>query len=145
MRRNKAGKCYAAAMRPDSQRSRTVFIIDDSTMMRSMLRLGAIEAELSVAGETGTVQGALTRCVQLQPDIVLLDLGLPDGDGLELLSEIRERMPGVYIIVVTGNNDQAVVRAAVSRGALGFILKPFSIGTITDTLNNAKRKLAARR
>jgi DNA-binding NarL/FixJ family response regulator len=132
-------------MHADAQRSRTVFIIDDSSMMRSMLRLGAVEAELSVVGDAGTVQGALARCVQLDPDIVLLDLGLPDGDGLELLSEIRQRMPNIYVIVVTGNNDQAVVRSAVSRGALGFILKPFSIGAITDALNNAKRKLGARR
>jgi DNA-binding NarL/FixJ family response regulator len=58
-----------------------VFIIDDNVMMRSMLRLGATEAELSVVGEAATMQAALNSCAQMAPDIVLLDLGLPDGDG----------------------------------------------------------------
>jgi response regulator of citrate/malate metabolism len=72
---------------------------------------------------------------------VLLDLGLPDGSGLELLSELKMLLPQTFIIVVSGNNDQDVVRDAVSRGAMGFILKPFSIGAVTDTLNQAKQKL----
>ncbi|WP_426335826.1 response regulator [Pseudoduganella sp. R-31] len=126
------------------QQSKTVFIIDDNAMMRSMMRLGANEAELAVLGEAGTAQAGLARCMQLMPDIVLLDLGLPDGDGLELLSELKARSPDVFVIVVSGHNDQEVVRAAVSRGALGFIVKPFSIGSITDTLIAARRRLAAR-
>jgi len=128
----------------NKQQPKTVFIIDDNAMMRSMMRLGANEAELAVLGEAGTAQAGLARCAQLSPDIVLLDLGLPDGDGLELLSNIKAQAPGVFVIVVSGNNDQEVVRAAVSRGALGFIVKPFSIGSITDTLVAARRRLAAR-
>lgn len=129
-------------MHSDSQPSKTVFIIDDSAMMRSMLGLGAAEAGLSVIGEAGTVQGTVDRCAQLAPDIVLLDLGLPDGDGLELLAQIGGRMPGVYIVVVSGNSDQAVIRSAIARGAQGFILKPFTIGSITDVLEAVRRKLA---
>jgi len=62
-------------------------------MMRSMLPLGANEAELSVVGAAATVQAALGRCPQVVPDIVLLDLGLPDGDGLELLPELKAMNP----------------------------------------------------
>lgn len=127
-----------------SEQPKSVFIIDDNVMMRSMLRLGANEAELTVLGEAGTAQAGLARCMQLEPDIVLLDLGLPDGDGLQLLSELRNRLPRIFVVVVSGNNGQDVVRSAVSRGAMGFIVKPFSIGAITDTLLAAKRKLAAR-
>ncbi|KRB92589.1 response regulator [Duganella sp. Root198D2] len=126
------------------QQPKSVFIIDDNAMMRSMMRLGANEAELAVLGEAGTAQAGLARCTQLSPDIVLLDLGLPDGDGLELISEIKSRCPDVFVIVVSGNNDQGVVQSAVSRGAMGFIVKPFSIGNITDTLVAARRRLAAR-
>ena len=127
-----------------NEQPKSVFIIDDNAMMRSMLRLGANEAELAVVGEAGTAQSGLARCVQLEPDIVLLDLGLPDGDGLELLTELKIRIPDVFVIVVSGNNGQDAVRSAVSRGAMGFIVKPFSIGAITDTLVAARRKLAAR-
>lgn len=126
------------------QQAKTVFIIDDNAMMRSMLRLGANEAELAVLGEAGTAQAGLARCRQLSPDIVLLDLGLPDGDGLELLSVLKTDFPDVFVIVVSGHNDQAVVQSAVQRGAMGFVVKPFSIGSITDTLVAARRRLAAR-
>ena len=123
------------------QRTYSVFIVDDNEMMRSMLRLGSRDAELTIVGEAGTVQAALLRCPRSAPDIVLLDLGLPDGSGLELLSELKMLLPQTFIIVVSGNNDQDVVRDAVSRGAMGYILKPFSIGAVTDTLNQAKQKL----
>lgn len=123
---------------------KSVFIIDDNAMMRSMMRLGANEAELAVLGEAGTAQAALARCAELEPDIVLLDLGLPDGDGLELLSQLKAQSPDLFIIVVSGHNDQNVVQAAVSRGAMGFIVKPFSIGNLTDSLIAARRRLAAR-
>ncbi|HEY0588494.1 MAG TPA: response regulator transcription factor [Pseudoduganella sp.] len=126
------------------QQPKSVFIIDDNAMMRSMLRLGANEAELALLGEAGTAQAGLARCRQLSPDIVLLDLGLPDGDGLELLSQLKTDCPDAFIIVVSGHNDQAVVQSAVERGAMGFVVKPFSIGSITDTLVAAKRRLAAR-
>lgn len=126
------------------QHPKTVFIIDDNPMMRSMLRLGANEAELAVLGEAGTAQSGLARCTQLMPDIVLLDIGLPDGDGLEVLAQLRDQAPDVFVIIVSGHNDQAVVQTAVSRGAMGFIVKPFSIGSITDALIAARRRLAAR-
>ena len=126
------------------QQAKTVFIIDDNAMMRSMLRLGASEAELAVLGEAGTAQAGLARCRQLSPDILLLDLGLPDGDGLELLTQLKTEAPDVFVIVVSGHNDQTVVQSAVQRGAMGFVVKPFSIGSITDTLVAARRRLAAR-
>jgi DNA-binding NarL/FixJ family response regulator len=118
-----------------------VFIIDDNEMMRSMLRLAIREAGMAAVGEAGTIQAAQLRCPRTAPDIILLDLGLPDGSGLELLSDLKLQLPKAYIIVVSGHNDQDIVRDAVSRGAMGFILKPFSIGAITDTLVNAGRKL----
>jgi two-component system, chemotaxis family, chemotaxis protein CheY len=136
---------HSASIAPfHKQQPRTVFIIDDNAMMRSMLRLGANEAELAVLGEAGTAQAGLSACTQLTPDIVLLDIGLPDGDGLELLSQLKAQAPDVFVIVVSGHNDQSVVQSAVSRGAKGFIVKPFSIGSITDSLVAAKRRLAAR-
>jgi len=101
---------------------KTVFIIDDNPMMRSMLRLGANEAELAVLGEAGTAHSGLARCTQLMPDIVLLDIGLPDGDGLGLLTRLKAQAPDTSVIIVSGHNDQAVVQSAVSRGAMGFIL-----------------------
>ncbi len=119
----------------------SVFIIDDNEMMRSMLRLAIREAGMASVGEAGSIQSAQLRCPRAAPDIVLLDLGLPDGSGLELISELKQQLPKAFIIVVSGHNDQNVVHEAVSRGAMGFILKPFSIGAISDTLLNARRKL----
>ncbi|SFG70525.1 two-component system, chemotaxis family, response regulator CheY [Duganella sp. CF458] len=136
---------HSATIAPfHKQYPKSVFIIDDNAMMRSMMRLGANEAELAVLGEAGTAQAALARCTELEPDIVLLDLGLPDGDGLELLSQLKAHLPDSFIIIVSGRNDQNVVQAAVSRGAMGFIVKPFSIGSLTDSLVAARRRLAAR-
>lgn len=123
----------------------SVFIIDDNEMMRSMLRLAIREAGMAAVGEAGSIQSAQLRCPRAAPDIILLDLGLPDGSGLELLSELKQQLPKAYIVVVSGHNDQNIVHDAVARGAMGFILKPFSIGGITDTLLNARRKLGRAR
>ena len=98
-------------------------VVDDHPMVREGLRsmLGADGIE--VAGEAASGADALERAGELAPDLVLLDLELPDADGLSVLARLRERYPRLPVLVVTMHQDPELVRRAVQAGAAGYVLK----------------------
>jgi DNA-binding NarL/FixJ family response regulator len=100
-----------------------VLVVDDHPMVREGLRsmLGADGIE--VAGEAASGAEALERAGELRPDLVLLDLELPDADGLSVLARLREAHPHLPVLVVTMHEDPQRVRRAVQAGAAGYMLK----------------------
>ena len=101
-----------------------ILIVDDFEPWRqqvySMLRA---RPELCVVGEVGDGLEAVQRAKELQPDLILLDIGLPNLDGLEAANRIRHVAPAAAIIFLTANNDKDMVRAAMGSGARGYVLK----------------------
>lgn len=101
----------------------TILIVDDHPMVREGLRSMLAGESVRVVGEAGTGAEAVRAVSMLAPDLVLLDLELPDLDGIAVLRELKESAPRVPVLVVTMHDDPRLVRRAVGAGAAGYILK----------------------
>ncbi|MBW3621363.1 MAG: response regulator transcription factor [Actinobacteria bacterium] len=102
----------------------TVFLLDDHEVVRRGLR-ALIEAEddLSVIGEAGSAGMALAAIQRAQPDVALLDVRLPDGNGVEVCREIRAAHPDVACLMLTSFSDDEALFDAIMAGASGYLLK----------------------
>jgi two-component system response regulator DevR len=108
---------------PDSPRIR-VLLVDDSEMVRAGLRtLLGIERLLEIVGEAGNVAGAVQASARLKPDVVLLDIRLPDGTGIDACRQILQDSPVTRVLMVTSVADNTMVDAAIRAGAHGYLLK----------------------
>ena len=101
-----------------------VFLLDDHEVVRRGLRdLLDAEPDISVVGEAGTVAQALARGPALRPDVAVLDVRLPDGDGITVCRELRARMPGLACLMLTSFDDEDALLDAIMAGAAGYVLK----------------------
>jgi len=92
-------------------------------MVRAGLRSMLEPAGVEIVGEAGTGEDALRAAAACEPEIVLLDLELPDLDGLAVLERLHARAAGMAVLVITMHDDPALVRRAVEAGACGYVLK----------------------
>lgn len=101
-----------------------VLLVDDSELVRAGLRaLMSDEPGIHLAGEAGNVAGAIEACGRLKPDLVLLDIRLPDGTGFEACRHILQRQPDTRILILTSVVDDDLVDEAIRAGAHGYLLK----------------------
>ena len=102
----------------------SVFLLDDHEIVRRGVRdLLAAEPDIIVVGEAGTAASALARIPALRPDVAVLDIRLPDGDGVTVCREIRSRMPQVGCLMLTSFTDDEALFDAIMAGAAGYVLK----------------------
>lgn len=119
-----------------------ILIVDDAEDIRMLLRLRlAHHGEYDVVGEAEDGFGAVEQARTLQPDLVLLDMAMPKMDGLQALPMIREAVPGVRVIVLSGFNQATLEREALAAGADRYVVKGGSmsdlLGMISDVLGAA--------
>lgn len=101
-----------------------VFLMDDHEIVRrGIAQLVDAEPDLEVVGEAGTVREAARRIDAVRPDVAVLDVRMPDGDGIDLCRDIRSAHPEVSCLILTGYDDDQALRAAVLAGASGYVLK----------------------
>ena len=101
-----------------------VFLLDDHEVVRRGVRdMLEAEGDIKVIGEAGTASSALARIPALRPDVAVLDVRLPDGDGVTVCREIRSRMPEVACLMLTSFADDDALMDAVMAGAAGYVLK----------------------
>jgi DNA-binding NarL/FixJ family response regulator len=101
-----------------------VFLLDDHEVVRRGVReLLEAEPDITVVGEAGTAASALARVPALRPDVAVLDVRLPDGDGVTVCREIRSRMPEVACLMLTSFGDDQALFDAIMAGAAGYVLK----------------------
>ena len=101
-----------------------VFLLDDHEIVRRGLReLLEAEDDLEVVGEAGTAEEAYGRIPATAPDVAVLDVRLPDGDGIEVCREIRSKHPEIACIMLTSFAEDDAVYAAIMAGAAGYVLK----------------------
>ena len=101
-----------------------VFVLDDHEIVRRGVR-GLLETEpdIRVIGEAGTASAALARIPALRPDVAVLDVRLPDGDGISVCRVVRSRLPGVACVILTAFGDDQVLLDSIMAGAAGYVLK----------------------
>jgi DNA-binding NarL/FixJ family response regulator len=117
-----------------------VFLLDDHEVVRRGVHdLLDAEPDLTVVGEAGTAEQALVRIPALRPQVAVLDVRLPDGDGVSVCRELRSRMPGLACLMLTSFDDEEALLDAIMAGASGYVLKQI---TGTD-LVNAVRTVAS--
>ena len=101
-----------------------VFLLDDHEIVRRGVReLLEADGDLIVVGEAGTAEEALARIPATKPDVAVLDVRLPDGDGIEVCRDIRSRHPEVNCLILTSYADDEALFSAILAGAAGYVLK----------------------
>jgi len=111
-------------------------IIEDQTAVREMLvEILATERDYTLVGQSGDGQEALSMCLRLKPDLVVLDAKLPGMGGVELLRRLLVRLPGLKVLVFSGHESPHLIREMVEAGAKGFVEK-------TANLQEFKKGLA---
>ncbi|HTI25660.1 MAG TPA: response regulator transcription factor [Kutzneria sp.] len=116
-----------------------VFLVDDHEIVRRGISdLLEGESDLKVVGEAGTVAEALVRVPAVQPQVAVLDVRLPDGNGVELCRELRSSMPSLQCLMLTSFSDDDALFDAIMAGAAGFLLKQ----VLGSDLVNAIRTVA---
>ncbi|MFD6997669.1 response regulator [Streptomyces mirabilis] len=101
-----------------------VFLLDDHEVVRRGLTdLLDAEPDISVVGDAGSVEHALVRGPALRPDVAVLDVRLPDGDGISVCRELRSQMPELACLMLTSFDDEEALLDAIMAGASGYVLK----------------------
>lgn len=117
-----------------------VIIVDDHAVVREGTRQLLERApELEVVGEAGTGREALRLVRHLQPDVVLLDLALPDLNGIEVAREMRDAAPNAKIVVLSAYDDDDYVLAAMEVGAVAYLLKTVRGRDVIDAIRAVQR------
>ncbi|MBF8187020.1 response regulator transcription factor [Nonomuraea sp. K274] len=101
-----------------------VFLLDDHEVVRrGVAALLGSEDDIEVVGEAGTAESAIARIPALQPDVAVLDVRLPDGNGVDVCREVRSRLPELACLMLTSFADDDALFDAVMAGASGYVLK----------------------
>jgi two-component system chemotaxis response regulator CheY len=117
-----------------------VVIIDDYDMTRSLLKIILRGEKFDIVGEASDGQAGVAMCLALKPDMVLLDVVMPIMNGIEALEKIHQALPKTLVMMVTGNDDHSVVNEAISKGASGYVVKPFNTASVIETMNQARER-----
>ena len=125
---------------PRQQGKINVFLLDDHEILRLGVReLLNAEPDIDVIGEAGTAASALARLPALRPDVAVLDVRLPDGDGVAVCREIRSKLPETACLMLTAYGDDRALLGAIMAGAAGYVTKQ----TCGADLVNAVRAVAS--
>jgi two-component system, NarL family, response regulator DevR len=101
-----------------------VVLVDDHEVVRNGIKALLKETpDVSVVGEAGTVKEAIERAEWARPDVVIMDVRLPDGSGIEATREIRARLPNTQVLMLTTFSDDEALFASIMAGAAGYVLK----------------------
>ena len=115
-----------------------VMIVDDHDMVRrGLASFLKIKADLELVGEANNGREALRLCEQVQPDVILMDLVMPEMDGTAATQVIRERWPQVQVIALTSFQEKELVREVLQAGAISYLLKNVSVDDLTEAIRAA--------
>lgn len=116
-----------------------VLIADDHALLREGLRrVLEFEGDIEIVGEAVDGADAVRKCHELQPDIVLMDVNMPHGGGVEATRAIREQLPHIDIIVLTVHDDESYVADLINAGAKGYILKDVEPAWVAQALRRVR-------
>ena len=112
-----------------------VLIVDDHEIVRKgLVMLISRQEDLVVAGEAGSAAEAVEKARELSPDVVVLDIRLPDGSGVEACRDIRAENPDIKVLMLTSYSDEEAVMGSIMAGASGYLLKEIRSQEIVDAI-----------
>lgn len=112
-----------------------LLLVDDHPVVRDGLhRVQELNPEIQVVGDAGTMQAAVTAALQHEPDVVLMDVRLPDGDGIEACRRIKKLLPDTHILFLTSYADNRFLLAAMEAGSDGYLLKGSDAQRIVEAM-----------
>jgi DNA-binding NarL/FixJ family response regulator len=118
--------------------STTVVVVDDHEVLAESLAMVLdAEPDLTVVGRAATVAAAVRLVADERPDVVLLDVALPDGDGIAAIPQLLEGHPGVRVVVLTGAASDQALLAAVEHGVAGFLSKAGGVRRVVSAVRSA--------
>lgn len=112
----------------------TVLVVDDAAFMRMMLKDILTKGGYDVVGEAADGNEAVAKYNELKPDLVTLDITMPNKDGLQALKEIRANDPNATCIMCSAMGQQAMVIESIQAGAKDFIVKPFQADRVLEAV-----------
>jgi two-component system, chemotaxis family, chemotaxis protein CheY len=113
-----------------------ILVVDDSFYMRTILKNMLTDAGFNVVGEAPDGKTAITLAQETSPDLITLDLILPDNTGLDVLKAIKKDNPNIKVVIVSAVGQEAIVKDALSQGAEAYIVKPFAEDKVVEIINN---------
>ncbi|HJE61167.1 MAG TPA: response regulator transcription factor [Nocardiopsis listeri] len=117
-----------------------ILLVDDHPVVREGIRgMLSTEPDLDIVGEAGSGPEAVARVAALEPDVVLMDLRMPGGDGVKATERIRADHPTVHVLVLTTYDTDTDILRAVEAGATGYLLKDTPRAELADSVRSAAR------
>ena len=114
--------------------AKNILICDDAAFMRMMIKDILTKNGYNIAGEAENGAKAVEKYAELKPDLVLMDITMPEMDGIEALKKIKETDPNAAVIMCSAMGQEAMVVQAIKEGAMDFIVKPFKPDRILQTV-----------
>ncbi|HDL60322.1 MAG TPA: response regulator [candidate division WOR-3 bacterium] len=112
-----------------------VLVVDDAAFMRMLVKKILLQAGHQVVGEAGNGKEAIEKYEKLRPDLVTMDIVMPEMDGINAVKEIMKIDPNAKIIMITAVGQEAKVMEALKSGAKGYIVKPFQAPKVIEEIN----------
>jgi DNA-binding NarL/FixJ family response regulator len=117
-----------------------VLIVDDAPDSRNVLRRAlAMEPDIEVVGEAGSGDESVAKTQSMRPDVVLMDVRMPEGDGVKATRTITRRFPDIRVLALTAYDDQDSVRDMLAAGATGYLLKGAPVTELVDAVRKARQ------
>lgn len=124
------------------QPKKKVLIVDDDGILRELLKGILRQGDYNVIGEASNGEQGLAMAEQVEPDVICLDIHMPKMDGIQCLEALRVSSPDCKVVMISGDATLPVVQEALTKGASGFIVKPFNAARVLDTLQRCLNKPA---
>ncbi|WP_028453317.1 response regulator [Chitinilyticum aquatile] len=118
-------------------RKQTCILVDDDSVLRSLMSSILRSVDFEVLAESAHADNVLDLVKQHHPQLVLLDINLPEANGLDLLPEILKQQPAPKVVMVTAEATVERVRGALGKGAAGFVVKPFTPAKLLAAVGHA--------
>jgi len=114
-----------------------IFIVDDDPDIRKMLSLILRSAEYEIVGQASDGVDILKKIMLATPSVILLDINMPGTSGLDVLEEILKTYSHIKVVMISGSSSSADVQTAITRGAAGYIVKPFNTAQVVQNVERA--------
>lgn len=114
--------------------AKNILICDDAAFMRMMIKDILTKNGYNVVGEAENGVKAIEKYAELKPDLVLMDITMPEMDGIQALKKIKQNSPGATIIMCSAMGQQAMVIESIQAGAKDFIVKPFQAERVIEAV-----------